>query len=133
MAVSDGFAEHVRELLAELGPIQIRKMFGGAGVYRDGVVFGLIDDDTLYFKTDEATRAEWAAAGSAPFTFQYKDGRTEATSYWRLPAAASDDAEAAQRWARLGLEAALRKSRPKKGAKAASPAADLGPGPWDEG
>ena len=131
MAVSEGFAEHVRELLAALGPVRIKRMFGGAGVYRDELMFGLIVDETLYLKADEETRPAWEAVGSQPFTFQYKDGRTETTSYWRLPATASDDPEEAQRWARLGLDAALRTKRPRK-AKRAAPAEDLGPGPWVE-
>ena len=131
MAVSDGFAAHVRELLAGMGALRTRRMFGGAGVYLDDLMFGLIADETLYFKADADTRPAWEAAGSEPFSFAYKDGRREITSYWRLPASASDDADEAQRWARLGLEAALRAKRPKKVRE--GPAAELGPGPWNEG
>ena len=130
MAVSEAFVEHVRELLADLGRIRIKRMFGGAGVYRDDLIFGLVADETLWVKTDATTRPEWAAAGSEPFAFTYKDGRRETTSYWRLPAAALEDPEEARRWARLGLEAALRAKRPKKAVAAA--VAELGPGPWHE-
>ncbi len=129
MAVSESFIEHVRELLGGLGPIRIKRMFGGAGVYCDDVMFALLEDEELYIKVDGANRPEFEAAGSQPFTVEMK-GRTETMNYWRLPADASDDADAAVRWARLGLEAALRAKRPKKKAPAA---ADLGPGPWDEG
>ena len=132
MAVSEGYVDHVLELLQDLGPLRVKRMFGGAGVYRDEVMFGLIADESLYLKADEATKPAWRAAGSEPFSFAYKDGRQEITSYWRLPPAAADDGEEAQRWARLGLEAALRAKRPKK-RKAAAPAVEaLGPGPWAE-
>ena len=130
MAVTDAFAEHVLELLAGLGPLTVKRMFGGAGVYRDDVMFALLDDDLLYIKADAESRPAFERAGSSPFTVVMK-GRTETMGYWRLPAEAADDPDAAQRWARLGLDAALRARRPKK-KKAAPVAADLGPGPWDD-
>ena len=129
MAVSEAFAEHVLELLGGLGPLRIKRMFGGAGVYRDDLMFALLDDDVLYIKADAESRPAFEAAGSSPFTVEMK-GRTETMGYWRLPAEAADDAEAAERWARLGLEAALRARRPKKKTAPAA-AGDLGPGPWD--
>ena len=73
-------------------------------------------------------RPEFEAAGSEPFAYGRRDGRTNLTSYWKLPASAADDAAECCRWARLGFEAALRARRPK-GAR--SPVSDLGPGPWD--
>ena len=131
MAVSEAFAGHVLELLGGLGPLRIKRMFGGAGVYRDDLMFALLDDDVLYIKADAESRSAFEAAGSSQFTVEMK-GRTETMGYWRLPAEAADDPEAAERWARLGLEAALRARRPKKKKKAAPAAAgDLGPGPWD--
>ena len=132
MAVSDGAIAHVQELLAGLGPIRIRKMFGAAGVYYDDVIFAVIGEEDLYIKVDEETRSAFEAAGSEPFTFEMKDGKLEAMSYWRLPEAAADDPEDALRWARLGVDAGFRARRPKKATKQASPAADLGPGPWVE-
>ena len=130
MAVSAGFAEHVRELLGELGPIRIKNMFGGAGVYCDDLIFALIIEDALWIKADAENRTLFEAAGSEPFTFEYKDGRRETMNYWRLPDTASDAPEEALRWARLGLDAALRARRPKT--KKAAPLAELGPGPWVE-
>ncbi len=133
MPVSQAYTDHVRELLGGLGPIRTRRMFGGVGVYCDDLMFALLADDDLYVKTDALNRRDFEAAASEPFTIEMK-GRIERTSYWRLPAEASDDTEAALRWARLGLDAALRakqSKRPKKKAVAAR-AAGLGPGPWDE-
>ena len=128
MAVSEAFAEHVRELLGGLGPIRIKRMFGGAGVYCDDLMFALIADDDLYSKADDSCRAVFDAAGSEPFSMEMK-GRIETMNYWRLPAEASDDPEEALRWARLGLDAALRKRKPKA---RQSSTADLGPGPWTQ-
>ena len=128
MPVSGAFAEHARELLGGLGPIRTKRMFGGVGVYCDDVMFALLDDDDLYLKTDDLNRSEFEAAGSEPFVIGMK-GRTERTSYWRIPAEASEDPEEALRWARLGLEAALRKRKPKARKPSAS---DLGPGPWTQ-
>jgi len=126
MAVNADFAALVQEELAPLGPIQIRKMFGGAGVYAQGVMFGLIMGQTLYLKVDDLTQGEFAAAGSGPFLFQMKDGSSGSLRYYALPEEAADDAEAMGHWARLGLDAALRAKKPKKGAHA-----DIGSGPWD--
>ena len=131
MAVSDGIVEHVRELLSGLGPITVKKMFGAAGLYYDDVIFAIIGGEDVYIKVDEETRPAFEAAGSGPFTFEMKSGKLEAMSYWRLPESAADDAEEAVRWARLGVEAGFRARKPKKKAKKASPAVDLGPGPWD--
>ncbi len=67
MASGGGFRDHVLDLLAPLGPVAARPMFGGFGIYLDGVMFALIADDTLYLKVDEGTRPDYEAAGSAPF------------------------------------------------------------------
>ena len=129
MAVSDGVVEGYRELLADFGPVEVRRMFGGAGLYRDGMMFALVAGDDLFLKTDAETRGEFDAAGSEPFAFGTRTGRGSVMSYWRLPASAADDAAEALRWARLAFEAALRAKKPK-GSRAS--ATDLGPGPWDE-
>ena len=95
-----GFHAFVEELFAGLGPVRIRRMFGGAGVYAGEVMFGLIDDETLYLKTDEALRAELQAQGSAAWVYSRAPGRWEETSYWRLPETALDDPDEAGAWAR---------------------------------
>ena len=128
MAVSEDFAAHVQELLSGLGAIRVKRMFGGAGVYVNDLVFGLLIDETLYLKADDLTEAEFRAAGSEPFVFEAK-GKSIPMRYWRLPDEAADDRDAAERWARLALDAALRAKKPKKAKRAAR--ADIGPGPWD--
>jgi DNA transformation protein len=127
LAVSEEFCAHVQELLAGLGPLRIKKMFGAAGVYAGDLFFAVIDQETLYLKVDDLTAAEFEAAGSKPFVLQTKDGPAT-LRYWHIPDEAADDAEAAERWARLGLDAALRAKKPRKKRAVRE---DIGPGPWD--
>lgn len=111
----DPYFDFVEELLADLGPIRIKRMFGGAGVYAADVMFALIADDELYLKADETLAAALEAEGSEQFTYEMKDGRASKMKYWRLPSAAADDPDAASDWARRALDVALK-------AKAAKPA-----------
>jgi DNA transformation protein len=115
-----GFADFVTELLEGLGPVRIRRMFGGAGVYAGDVMFGLIDDDVLYLKTDEALRAELADEGSVAWVYARAPGKWEETSYWRLPEAALDDPDDAVRWARKALAVAYAKAAEKPKRKSSS-------------
>jgi DNA transformation protein and related proteins len=105
--------ETARELFAGLGPISVRKMFGGAGLYCDGVMFGLVAYGVIHLKVDDASRGRFEAAGSSPFVFTARDGRSSTMSYWTLPEAALDDADAALEWGREGLSAALRAGKGK--------------------
>lgn len=117
MAYDRRYGEHVRELLQDMGEIRIRPMFGAAGVYRDDLMFGVIDDDVFYIRTDDQTRAAFADAGARRFTYPGKDGEVIGTSYWSLPDEAADDPAAAADWARLGIEAAQRKLAAKTSRK----------------
>jgi DNA transformation protein len=130
MAVSPEFIEHLEELLAGLGRLRVKKMFGGASLQVDDAAFALVFGETLYLKVDAENRAAFEAEGCAPFVYAMKDGRTGKLNYWSLPEHALDDAEEAVRWARLGLEAAYRARKPKT-KKARATREDIGPGPWD--
>ena len=104
------FAEHVAELMAKLGPVEVRQMFGGHGLFLDQRMFALISGDTLYLKTDAENLPEFVAEELPPFTFRRRD-RTVETSYRRAPAAALEDAELLARWA-SGAVAAARRAAP---------------------
>jgi len=109
------FHAFVEELFSGFGPVRIKRMFGGAGVYADEVMFGLIDDDVIYLKVDEALKAELAAEGSVSWVYRSRRrGLLEDTSYWRLPEAALDDPDEAAAWARKALAVAQRKAALKR-------------------
>ncbi len=126
MPLSPGYADYVLELLEGFGPLEIKRMFGGAGLYRDGVMFAILDNDALYFRVDEALQADLAAQGSTPWTYSKKpDGRGPNMAYWRLPDTAADDPDEAVAIARKShavsqARATKREPRPKA-AKKVSP------------
>jgi len=121
MTASNGFVELVKDALSGLGPVSVRRMFGGAGVYADGVMFGLIADDTLYLKADDATQRAFEAEGQGPFVYAGR-GRTIAMSYWRIPERLLDDSEEMVEWARGALGVARRKAAAKPRRKKAGKA-----------
>jgi DNA transformation protein len=111
MAVSDDYRDFVLEQLAPAGRVTSRAMFGGVGLYLDGLFFALMDDDTLFFKTDESTRRRYEGAGSKPFC-PYPDQPEQSMGYWAVPAEVLEDRDALAAWAREAMGVALaRKSR----------------------
>ena len=110
--------EFIRELFAEFGTVQIRRMFGGAGLWADGVMFALVARDVIYLKVDEESIPAFAAENCAPFGYETKNGRHVLTSYWRLPERLYDDPDELAIWARRALNVV----RTKAVAKAKPPA-----------
>jgi DNA transformation protein len=119
MTASDAFVEHLKDSLRELAPVTVRRMFGGAGVYADGVMFGLVADDTLYLKVDDETKSAFEAEGLAAFTYE-SNGRSIALSYWRIPERLLDDPDEMLSWAKTALGVAGCKARRAAPRKAAS-------------
>jgi DNA transformation protein len=115
MAISAEYKAFVAEQLEPLGPVRIRNMFGGAGVYFDDLMFGLIAGETLFFKVDERNRPDFEAEEMGPFIFEPPSGKAIAMSYYELPERLYDDPQELVAWARKALDAAL-------AAKAAKPA-----------
>jgi DNA transformation protein and related proteins len=105
--VRNEFVEHVLELLAPLGSVSARRMFGGFGIYRDGLMFGLVASDVLYLKADTENRGEFEAAGLEPFSYTARR-RQVILSYWRAPEEALESDAAMQEWARSAFAAAFR-------------------------
>lgn len=113
MAVRSEFVENLKEVFAQFGPIEIKAMFGGHGVYCDGLMFALVADDVLYLKADEQSLHRFTDAGLAQFEYA-KDGKHMKMSYWEAPEVVFDEPDEASEWARLAFDAALRASRTKK-------------------
>ncbi len=113
MPVSDEYREYVRDLFTAFGAIRIRSMFGGAGIFRDDLMFGLIIDDQIYLKVDDHNRADFEDAGQGPFLYERKNGRTMAMSYYLIPDSLYDDTEELAQWAGNAFAAAQRGARKK--------------------
>jgi DNA transformation protein and related proteins len=111
MAHPNPFVDHVLDLLAPLGPVRARAMFGGYGLYADDRMLGLVAADRLYLKADERTRATFEAAGCQPFTYEGR-GKPVVMQYFEPPEETLDDAEAILSWARMALDAARRAPAP---------------------
>lgn len=116
------YLDHLHELFSAFSPVTTRAMFGGHGVYRDGVILGIVIDEQLYLKVDAHTRAAFEAEGCAPFVYTSK-GKVVPMSYWSLPATALDSPQEFRPWAQRAWEAALRKPAPKRREAGKSPAA----------
>ncbi len=110
MAVSDDFRDFVLEQLAQAGRVAPRAMFGGVGLYLDGLFFALIDDDTLYFKADDSSRARYERSESKPFC-PFPDRPEQTMAYWQVPAEVLEDPDELAIWAREALGVALAKAR----------------------
>ena len=106
MPASPQIIEWLIEELAPLGHIAARTMFGGAGVYCDGAMFGLIADDAFFLKTDEAGQPAFIAEGLGPFTYTTKRGPGQLTSYWKAPERLSDDRDELLIWANRAVTVA---------------------------
>jgi DNA transformation protein len=101
------FVEHVLEVLEHCGTIRAKRMFGGHGLYRDDLMFGLITDDVLYLKTDHESVALFEDRGLSPFVYIRK-GKPTKTSYYMAPEEMFEDPEAAGEWLRIACGAASR-------------------------
>ena len=108
MVASAAFAEFLREQLAPLGQLSMRRMFGKTGVFCDGVMFGMVTDNTLYFRVDELNRSTFKEAESYPPLNYVKNGGVIDLSFWRAPERLFDDSEEFVAWARAALAAAHR-------------------------
>jgi DNA transformation protein and related proteins len=115
MVASDGFAEFLREQLAPLGRVTMRRMFGKTGVFCDGLMFGMVTDNTLYFRVDEHSRDAFQEAASFPPLNYRKQGETIDLSFWRAPERLFDEPDELVAWARIALEAAGRVAAKRTG------------------
>ena len=109
---------HSLELLAPLGPLRSRRMFGGWGIYVDDIFIALIAFDQLYLKADAESRPQFEAAGCAPFQYE-REGHVMSLGYFVAPEEAMESPALMTPWARLALGAALR----ARASKAKKPAA----------
>ncbi len=114
---SQDFAQYCCELLSAAGPCAAKRMFGGFGISIDGLTIALVVDlgsgELLWLKADEASRAQYEAAGCARFTYDTKLG-PRGVNYYSAPDEAMESQDAMRPWARLALDCALKARKPVK-------------------
>ena len=104
------FTDYLVELFEQFGAVSVRKMFGGYGIYRDGIMFGLVADDNVYLKADAASAEHFKSRGLAPFEYE-KNGKTVKLSYFLAPDEIMDDPTEAAIWAQRAFDVAFRAKR----------------------
>jgi DNA transformation protein and related proteins len=108
VVASDSFAEFLREQLASLGRVTMRRMFGKTGVFCDGVMFGMVTDNMLYLRVDDHNRAAFKEAEAFPPLSYEKQGNTIDLAFWRAPERLFDEPDEFVTWARIAVAAARR-------------------------
>ena len=117
MALSAEFREFLLDHFSELGPIEIKRMFGGAGLYLGDACFALVVDERIMMRGDEVLGPEFEDAGSEQWVYSNKTRGDVAMPYWNLPESAIDDPEEAVEWARKSLVPARDSATKKRAAK----------------
>jgi DNA transformation protein len=106
--------DHIAELFFGFGPVTVRRMFSGAGIFADGLMIALVVDGVIFLKADAATAPRFESEGQTPFSYERKEGRRTIMSYWRMPERLYDDPDELAEWARLSMVVAQRSAAPKR-------------------
>ena len=118
MARKNEFVNYLLELLQPFGNVGARAMFGGHGIYKDGLIFGIVVDDTFYLKADDLTRAEFDEQGLVAFVYESKGkGKQVSLGYYQCPVDALESATVMLDWATRAFGAALRAAARKNSVK----------------
>jgi DNA transformation protein len=107
MTAESGFLTHLREMLEPIDGVHFKRMFGGYGLFRTGLMFGLVVEETLYFKVDTQNKPEFEARGLGPFVYMKAD-KPMPMSYYQAPDEVLDSLDDMQQWAESAYQAAVR-------------------------
>jgi DNA transformation protein and related proteins len=107
------FVDSLLDLLMPLGEVRARRMFGGHGIYKDDVMFGLVANDRFYIRTDDENKQRFIDQGMEPFVFGERNGKAVVSRYYEPPEAAFVNAQKMKPWAMLGVEASVRGAKAK--------------------
>lgn len=113
MASDSNYITYVLELLESIGPVTSRRMFGGYGIFLDGLMFAIVADDTLYFKVDDTNRGDFEAKGLEPF-YYVKKGKQMSMSYYLCPEEALENPEEMRCWAEKSYAVAVKAAAAKQ-------------------
>ena len=100
--------DHITELFTGFGPVTVRRMFSGAGVFADGLMIALVVDGVIFLKADARTIPDFESEGLRPFSYKTKNGMRTLNSYWRMPERLYDEPDELADWARRAMETARR-------------------------
>ncbi len=106
------YCAHIADILSSWGDITCRRMFSGFGLYKNGHIFALICNDSLYLKVDKQSQRLFVAKGCEQFTYDAKN-KTVKMSYWSAPEVFFDSPEHARHWAEIAYQAGIRSKKPK--------------------
>lgn len=98
----------IEELFEGLGPVSIRRMFGGKGIYHQGLIVAIDMRGDILLKADDVSAPEFEAAGARRWVYENKKGKPVPMPYWSVPDEAFDDPDIMSKWTRLAFAAALR-------------------------
>ncbi len=114
MPATAEFLAFLKEQMSGFAPVTVRRMFGGAGIFRDGSMFALVIGGTLYLKADADIQADFEAEDLSPFSYETRDGHRTVMAYRRAPERCFDDPDEMAAWCRKAYAAALRARKPVK-------------------
>jgi DNA transformation protein len=119
-----GDPDRFNDLFAPFGKIAVRRLFGGEGLFRDGLMFAIVHEGMLYFKTSEESRKAFIAEGSGPLFYKFKNAEGVLTSYYELPDRLYDEPDELAEWARIAFAVALQSptAQKKRGGAKTKPA-----------
>lgn len=103
-----GYIDYIIDSITSLGGIKTRKMFGGYGMYKNGVFFAIISEDIVYFKVDKHNQPDYEMYGSKPFSYEGKNKKVITVSYWQVPPDVFDDHSMLEQWVKKAVFAAQR-------------------------
>lgn len=106
--------EYITELFAGFGPVAVRRMFSGAGIFAEGLMIALVVDGVIFLKADDETIPQFEGEGLSPFSYQRKGRPRTIMSYWRMPERLYDDPDELADWARRAMAVAQRSATKSK-------------------
>ena len=106
--------DFISELFAGFGPVSVRRMFSGSGVFADGLMIALVVNGVIYLKADDSFIPLFEREGQTPFRYKSRDGQRTLTSYWRMPQRLYDEPDDLAEWARRSLAVARQADAAKR-------------------
>ena len=108
MAVNEEYLKYIQDQLSEFGEVDIKRMFGGIGIFRDGLMFAKIGGDTFRLKVDESNKKQFEEKGMKPF---YSDKKKKGMPYWEVPQDVLENRTELAKWAKQSFEIALKSKK----------------------